>query len=70
MDRIIILEDFDRCVLKIPLSFEVDEILKMLHELKEILPDRDGIKIEIYYKYENVDEITEKLKIRLYPFIH
>ena len=61
MDRIIILEDFDRCVLKIPLSFEVDEILKMLHELKEILPDRDGIKIEIYYKYENVDEITEKV---------
>ena len=34
MDRTIILEDFDRCVLKISLSFEIDEILKILHELK------------------------------------
>ena len=39
MDRTIILEDFDRCVLKIPLSFKIDEILKILHELKEIFPE-------------------------------
>ena len=61
MDRTIILEDFDRCVLKISLSFEIDEILKILHELKEILPDRDGVKIEIYYEYENIDEVTKEV---------
>jgi hypothetical protein len=61
MDRTIILEDFDRCVLKISLSFEIDEILKILHELKEILPDRDGVKIEIYHEYENIDEVTKEV---------
>ena len=61
MDRTIILEDFDRCVLKIPLSFKIDEILKILHELKEIFPDRDGVEIEIYHEYENIDEVTKEV---------
>src|SRR3712207_2492214 len=63
MDNIkIIYEDFDKCELEISLLLEIDNILKMLEDLKRQIPkDRDSTSIKIYGEYESIDEIDKNI---------
>lgn len=61
MDNInIITEDFNKCELKISLLQDNVNILKILSDLKQIIPqDRDSILIKIYSEYRSIDLITD-----------